>query len=80
MRFFIGNFGAANGAVFGAVNLILSYVSKNGGKRANAIAEVLGAPLRTVQRHLKTLKDSGKIKFEGAAKTGGYFAVKKRGR
>ena len=73
------NFGAANGAVFGAVNGVLSYVSKNGGKRANAIAEALGVPLRTVQRRLKTLKDAGKIKFEGAAKTGGYFAVKKRG-
>lgn len=36
----------------------------------------MGKSLRTMQRYLKRLSDSGKINFRGAPKTGGYYINK----
>ncbi len=62
-----------NGAVNGAVNPVLGFITKKPGCRANAIAEALNLPLRTVQRHLEQLKKQGKVEFRGAPRNGGYF-------
>ena len=61
------------GAVNGAKNRILQYVSESPGCRANMIASALGLPLRTVQRYLEQLKKQAQIEFRGASRNGGYF-------
>ena len=72
--------GGVNGGVNGAVNggaadgaaVVLAYVRKHPGVRANAIAAALDIPLRTVQRHLSRLKGDKRIRFRGAPRNGGY--------
>jgi len=72
--------GGVNGGVNGAVNggaadgaaVVLAYVRKHPGVRANAIAAALVMPLRTVQRHLCRLKGEKRIRFRGAPRNGGY--------
>lgn len=61
------------GAVNGAVNQVLCYISELPGCRANAISSALDLPLRTVQRHLEQLKKQDKIEFRGAPRNGGYY-------
>ena len=65
--------GAVNGGVSGGVNPILDFITQYPGCRANAIAEKLNMPLRTVQRCISELKKENKIEFKGAPKSGGYF-------
>lgn len=70
------NAGGANGGVNGGVNeldAVYSYIRQHPGLRANAIAEALSLPKRTLERHLGQLKQSGRIEFRGAPKTGGYY-------
>ena len=55
------------------VNSIIEYIKQNPGKRAPYIAKASGVPLKTLERWLKKLKAEGKIKYEGSAKTGGYY-------
>lgn len=64
--------GGVSGGVNGGVNALLAYIQVNPGKRANELAEVLDTPLRSVERWLKQLKETNKIEFRGAAKSGGY--------
>jgi len=52
---------------------ILEYIKNNPGCRANAIAEAVGTTTRTVERHIRALKERGEVEFRGAPKTGGYF-------
>jgi ATP-dependent DNA helicase RecG len=66
-----------NGGVNGGVNSLLAYIQANPGKRASELADVLDAPLRSIERWLKQLKESKEIEFRGAAKTGGYFVTAK---
>ena len=42
--------------------------------KAKQMTVALNMPLRTVERELKKLKEQGLIHFEGATKTGGYYA------
>lgn len=63
------------GAVNGAVNQVLQFITEKPGCRTNAIAEALKLPLRTVQRHLEQLKKQGKVEFRGAPRNGGYFLI-----
>ena len=57
------------------VNLLLSAIRQNPGKRANELATYIGRSVQSVERYVKTLKDAGKIEFRGAPKNGGYFAT-----
>ena len=62
-----------NGGVNGGVNeldAVYSYIRQPPGLRANAIADALSLPKRTLERHLGQLKKSGRIEFRGAPKTG----------
>ncbi|MBR4372200.1 MAG: winged helix-turn-helix transcriptional regulator [Victivallales bacterium] len=36
---------------------------------------LIGKSIPTVSRHLKILKENGKIEFRGAPKTGGYYTI-----
>jgi Fic family protein len=69
--------GGISGGISGGLNWVFDYVRENPGLRANAIAAALHTPQRTLDRHLKTLRDQGKISFVGAKKTGGYHPVEK---
>ena len=57
------------------VNLLLTAIRQNPGKRANELATYIGKSVQSVERYVKTLKDAGKIEFRGAPKNGGYFAT-----
>ena len=52
-------------------NPVLDFILHHPGSRANQIAGALNIPLRTLQRELSRLKDSGQIEFRGAPKNGG---------
>ena len=72
-------YGGVNGRVSGGVNAgvdeVLAYIREHSGCRANAIAEALSIPLRSVQRYLGVLKANGHVEFRGAPKNGGYWEV-----
>lgn len=57
------------------VNALLNVIATCPGKRANELATLIGKSVQTVERYVRTLKDSGKIEFRGAPKNGGYFAI-----
>ena len=57
------------------VNALLNVIATCPGKRANELAALIGKSVQTVERYVRTLKDSGKIEFRGAPKNGGYFAI-----
>ena len=57
------------------VNALLDVIATCPGKRANELATLIGKSVQTVERYVRTLKDSGKIEFRGAPKNGGYFAI-----
>lgn len=57
------------------VKLLVSVIRANPGKRANELAVLIGKSVPSVERYIKSLKDSGKIEFRGAPKNGGYFEV-----
>ncbi len=79
------NDGGVNGGVnggtrdrSGGVNLeelIFDAIKNNPGINAPSIAEMLQKSLRTTQRYLKSLSDSGRIEFRGAPKNGGYHIL-----
>ena len=57
------------------VNALLDVITTYPGKRANELATLIGKSVQTVERYVRTLKDSGKIEFRGAPKNGGYYAI-----
>ena len=59
----------------GITKVILDTIVQRPGVRTNEIATHIGKSIPTVSRHIKILKDSGKIEFRGAPKNGGYFAI-----
>ena len=64
------------GGVNGGVNeleAVCSYIQRHPGLRANAIALAMSLPKRTLERHLRQLKNASRIEFRGAPKTGGYY-------
>lgn len=52
---------------------ILEYIRLHPGCRANAVAEAVGTTIRTVERHIRQLREEGALEFRGAPKTGGYY-------
>ena len=69
--------GASGGANGGAneIDLLLEYIKKHPGLRANALAEKLALPKRTLERQLGKLKKEARIRFVGPTKTGGYYVI-----
>ena len=68
--------GGVNGGVNVGVNVgvkIFEYIRLYPGCRTSAIAEAVGTTIRTLERHIRQLREQGKIEFRGAPKTGGYY-------
>ena len=63
--------GGVNGGLNDGVNLLFEAIRSNPGLRAPALAKLLDAGVRTIERHLSAL--GSKIEFRGAPKTGGYY-------
>ena len=55
------------------VNALLKVITAYPGKWTNELAVLIGKSVQTVERYVRTLKDSGKVEFRGAPKTGGYY-------
>ena len=51
---------------------ILRVIDKERSIRASSIAEVLDKPYKTIERHIKLLKEIGAIDYIGSKRTGGY--------
>ena len=86
MRFNGGVNGGVNegGGVNGGVNQggevnskegLLEIITKTGGLNVTELAERIKLSIRTVERHIRSLKLEGKIEFRGAPKTGGYYKI-----
>ena len=73
------NDGGVNGGVkskSGGVNLeelLYDAIRKHPGVNAPTLSQMLQKSLRTIQRYLHTLSESGRIEFRGAPKNGGYY-------
>ena len=55
------------------VNSVLEYIRKNPGQRIPIISRAVNVAPKTLERWLRKLKIDGKVRFEGSAKTGGYY-------
>ncbi len=55
------------------LDMVFAYLKEHPGLHANALAEGLSLPKRTLERHLGQLKKDGRIEFKGAPKSGGYY-------
>jgi predicted HTH transcriptional regulator len=53
---------------------VLRYIAAHPGVRAQTIATALGLAVRTIERRLRNLRESGLVEFIGSPKTGGYHA------
>ena len=69
--------GGVIGGVTGGVNRVLLYIEQHPGTQSAEVAGALDLSRRTVERHLKALKDKNLVRFVGAPKTGGYHAMDK---
>lgn len=67
--------GGVSGGVNGGVNGLLSYIQSHPGQRSIEMVGALNIPLRTIVRWLKQLKETEKIEFRGATRTGGYYCL-----
>ena len=67
------NEGANEGANEG-VNRLLKLIEENPGNRKPYFVSSMNVPEKTMERWLKYLRESQKIEFRGAAKTGGYYS------
>lgn len=52
---------------------ILEYIRQHPGCRVNVIAKAVGTTTRTVERHIRQLREQRKIEFRGVPKSGGYY-------
>jgi len=65
--------GGVSGGVSGETLSLLQLIHSHPGLKAAELAIQMNKPKRTIERWLQQLKDSNKIEFCGAPKTGGYF-------
>lgn len=67
--------GGVTGGVTDGVNQqdVFEFIRRNPGLRANAIAVGLSISERSVERHVKRLKEENMIEFRGAPRNGGYY-------
>ena len=67
-----------NGGVNGGVNdetaALITFIKNNPGVNSSGIKPHFNIPQRTLERLLKSLKDTNQIEFSGPAKKGGYHA------
>lgn len=56
------------------IEVLVKTIARYPGLNAPMLAERTGHSLRTTQRYLSELKKNGRIRFEGVAKKGGYYA------
>ena len=77
-----GGVNAEDGGVIGGVNIevegamqVLEYIGKHPGCRLPDLVRDLLRSERTLERHLKALRESGQIEFVGAPKNGGYRRI-----
>lgn len=54
---------------------LLALIARHPGLRAYQLADMFGKSVKTVERHIRTLRENGMIEFRGAPKNGGYFAL-----
>lgn len=53
--------------------LLYDFINAHPGCNISALSKLLNVPYKTLERHIKRLKDHGLIEFRGAPKTGGYW-------
>lgn len=72
--------GGVSGGISGGVSVelddLLELIRSQPGIRVAKLASQTGKPVRTIERRLKQLKDSQRIEFRGAPKTGGLLPAK----
>ncbi len=56
---------------------IIELLIKDKNLRASAIADKLGKPYKTIERHIKMLKDINAVIYEGSKRAGGYKLTNK---
>jgi len=61
--------------VNGRVNRLLKIIERYPGKRTNELAGLINAPVKTVEKWIKKLRDEKKVEFRGSAKTGGCYLI-----
>lgn len=52
---------------------LLDVIQSHLGTRTSALQELINIPEKTLERHIKILKDSGLVEYKGSKKTGGYY-------
>lgn len=70
------DFGKPNEGVNEGVNQLLAIISKQPGLRTPVMADMLQTSPKNIERWLKQLKDTQRIEYRGAPKTGGYYILK----
>lgn len=72
-----GGVGVNVGASVGAKlpDAVLALLRRTPDLTAAAIADVLGKSVRTIERHLKSLQESGRLRREGPDKTGHWVVI-----
>lgn len=72
-----GGVGVNVGASVGAKlpEAVLALLRRTPDLTAAAIADVLGKSVRTIERHLKSLQESGRLRREGPDKTGHWVVI-----
>jgi len=69
--------GGITGGIKSKIRAVIQTVFKYAGINTNDIAEKIGIPVKTLEKHIKLLKDAGIIEHKGARRTGGYHIVKR---
>ncbi len=59
------------------VNSLLAIIKQYPGLRVPSLAEKVPTSTKNIERWLKQLKETKRIEFRGASKTGGYFLTTK---
>lgn len=57
---------------------LLDAIQSHLGTRTSALQELINIPEKTLERHIKILKDAGLVEYRGSKKTGGYYIVHDR--
>ena len=57
---------------------LLDAIQSHLGTRTSALQELINVPEKTLERHIKILRDAGLIEYKGSKKTGGYYIVHDR--
>ena len=71
-----GGNGELNGELNDSQKATLAFIKKHEGCRAAMIAEEMGIPFSTIDKHIRVLLKTGAIERRGSKKTGGYYAMK----